>query len=155
MKKKIGRPIQDDEAKGTLVGARFGPTEAAQVELNAQKAGLTKSEWIRQQLLGQDYQTPRADLRKLWLRSKILSMDGQALATGLIRLRTAPSLGVFVPDQIPCPSLNIPPKTILVAEIGIHRFELSELKACGATVEVASEGVCNLGPHYHFSCPLQ
>jgi hypothetical protein len=155
MKNKIGRPIMDNEAKEKLVGARFGAMEAAQVSLNAQKAGVTKSEWIRQQLLGQNYQTPRADLRRLWSPARILSSDGQELAKGLIKLRTVPDRGVFVPDQIPCPSLGIPRGKKLVAEIGIHRFDLAEWEACGATVEVASEGTCHLGPHYHFDCPLQ
>jgi hypothetical protein len=95
-----------------------------------------------------------ADLQRLWFRAKILSLDGQELSRGTIKLRIAPGRGVFVPDQIPCPSLNIPPGTKLVAEIEQHHFDLADWEVCGAEMELA-EAIHCIGPHFHFSCPLE
>jgi hypothetical protein len=155
MKNKIGRPrLLDESPKDVLVGARIGKEEERQIEREAQAAGQTKSEWVRQRLLGRLAQVSRADLRTLWSPAKILLLDGQEISTGLIKLRTPPSRGVFVPDRQPCPPLDIPPGTKLVAEIEKHRFDLTDWEYCGATVEFGDVNAC-LGPHYHFSCPLQ
>jgi hypothetical protein len=156
MKNKTGRPrILDDSPKSILVGARVSKKEEQQIEREAEAAGQTKSELVRERLLGPTSQLERADLRKLWCPAKILTLDGQEIATGLIKLRTAPALGVFLPNHPPFPLLDIPKGTKLVAEVGIHRFDLLEWEYCGAMAEVTSEGVCHLGQHYHFECPLQ
>ena len=75
---------------------------------SAAQANQAKSKWIREKLLGKNFNIPAGDLRKLWSLSRILSLDGQAIATGLINLRVPPSRGVFVPDHPPSPPLNIP-----------------------------------------------
>jgi len=51
--KKLGRPkLAKREFKGVLIGARFAPDEARRVEAAVKQAGLGKSEWIRNVLLG-------------------------------------------------------------------------------------------------------
>jgi hypothetical protein len=39
------------QAKGVLIGARFAPAEARQVESAAKRAQKVKSEWVRSALL--------------------------------------------------------------------------------------------------------
>lgn len=152
MKKKMGRPLLAGSPKNILVATRVDKAEQRRIQRDAKSAGKTKSEWLREKLLGSMAQPSKGDLRTLWSPARILSLDGQELSKGLIKLRVAPALGVFVPDHIPCPSLGIPPETKLVAEIGKHRFALSDWRPCGATVDF-SEPFCELGPHYHFLCP--
>jgi hypothetical protein len=156
MKNKTGRPrLSNESPKDILVGVRVSKEEEQKIELDAKNAGQTKSELLRERLLGPMSQVPRADLRKLWCAAKILSQDGHEFSKGLIMLRTAPAPGTFVPDHQESPFLDIPAKTRLVAEIGRHRFDLSNWEYCGSMVEVTPEGVCHLGQHYHFVCPLQ
>ena len=53
MKTKMGRPpMPKGQAKDVLLGARFAPAEAKQVENAAKRARAVKSEWIRATLLG-------------------------------------------------------------------------------------------------------
>jgi len=53
MSKKIGRPkVLKRNAKAVLIGARFSPPEAKQVEKAADLSGQDKSKWIRNRLLG-------------------------------------------------------------------------------------------------------
>jgi len=47
----MGRPRLDASAKDVLIGARFGPEEAKQVERTAKTEKQTKSELVRQRLL--------------------------------------------------------------------------------------------------------
>ena len=52
MKNKMGRPpLPKGEAKGVLIGARFAPDEAKQVEQAVKRAKAVKSDWIRSALL--------------------------------------------------------------------------------------------------------
>jgi hypothetical protein len=52
MKNKMGRPpMPKGQAKGVLIGARFAPHEAKQVESAAKRAKAVKSEWIRTTLI--------------------------------------------------------------------------------------------------------
>jgi hypothetical protein len=155
MSNKVGRPsVPASKAKSVLLGARFSPSEAKKVESDAAKSDLDTSKWIRGKLLDLLEQVSPDDLHKLWFRSRILTQDGQELSKGVIKLRVPPARGVFVPDQMPSPSLDIPPKTKLVAEIAQHRFELCDWESCGAGIELAEMTHC-IGPHYHFSCPLE
>lgn len=146
----MGRPRLAKTPKSVLVGARVGKEEERQIERDAKQAGKSKSEYVRERLLGAESQTPPADLRKFWFRSRILTLDGQEIATGPIKLRTAPDVGTFVPDHPPSPSADILQAQKLVAKIGTHRFELEDWEYCGATME---QGLHNLGPHFHFLCP--
>ncbi|HZM05054.1 MAG TPA: hypothetical protein VFC44_18795 [Candidatus Saccharimonadales bacterium] len=153
MTNKVGRPtVPKSKAKTVLLGARFSPSEAKKVELDAANVEQDKSKWIRGRLLDLMNEVSPADLHRLWFRARILTKDGQELSKGAIKLRIAPGRGVFVPDQIPCLSLDIPPETKLVAEIEKHHFDLSDWESCGAGIELA-EGIHCIGPHYHFSCP--
>jgi hypothetical protein len=53
MNNKVGRPkLAKADAKGVLIGARFSPPEARQVEAAVKRAGQVKSEWVRKTLLG-------------------------------------------------------------------------------------------------------
>ncbi len=52
-KTKMGRPpLPKGAAKGVLIGARFSPEEASQVEKAVKRAKAVKSDWIRTILLG-------------------------------------------------------------------------------------------------------
>ncbi len=52
MKPKMGRPkLPKGETKGVLIGARFSPDEAKQVELAVEKLQQNKSKWVRNTLL--------------------------------------------------------------------------------------------------------
>ncbi|HEX4371966.1 MAG TPA: hypothetical protein VHZ50_01555 [Puia sp.] len=52
MKRKRGRPaVTKKKYKSVLIGARFSPDEAKQVEKNVKKSKLGKSKWIRERLL--------------------------------------------------------------------------------------------------------
>ena len=52
MGKKMGRPrLNQTEAKGVLIGARFSPPEARLVEDAVKKARKVKSDWVRACLL--------------------------------------------------------------------------------------------------------
>ena len=52
MSKKMGRPkVPKRAAKAVLIGARFSPPEAKQVEKAANQSGQDKSKWIRSKLL--------------------------------------------------------------------------------------------------------
>ena len=52
MKKKMGRPRMAKSAKTVLIGARFGPEEAKQVNEAVIRSGEVKSEWLRGVVLG-------------------------------------------------------------------------------------------------------
>jgi hypothetical protein len=155
MKNKTGRPLISDKAKNVLVGARIAPEEEARIEQEAAVAGLSKSEWVRRKLLGPQSQVSRADLRKLLSPARILTLDGQEISKGAVRLRTTPSRGAFWPDQLPSQPLGTQPGQRFVVEIGRHRFDTTDWEPCGAEIEVSSDGMCPLGPHFHFLCPLQ
>jgi hypothetical protein len=150
--KKMGRPkVPKSEAKRILVGAMLTPPEAKQIKTHVAQSKQSKSEWVRDRLLAPESQAPSADLRKFWFRARIRLLDGQTTSTGLIRLRTAPVQGTFVPDHPPSPSSDILRAQKLVAEIGKHQFELEGWEFCGAKLE----DLHNLGPHFHFVCPLR
>jgi hypothetical protein len=51
MKKKMGRPRLAESAKDVLIGARFGPEEAKKVTAAVKRAGVVKSQWVRNTLL--------------------------------------------------------------------------------------------------------
>jgi len=52
MKPKMGRPkLPKNKTKGVLIGARFSPEEAKQVNDFAHRSTEGKSEWIRNTLL--------------------------------------------------------------------------------------------------------
>jgi hypothetical protein len=52
MKPKMGRPtLPKGEAKGVLIGARFSPDEARQVDDAVKRAKQGKSSWVRSILL--------------------------------------------------------------------------------------------------------
>ena len=52
MKSKMGRPkLPKGEVKDILIGAKFAPGEAKQVETTVKRSGHGKSEWIRKTLL--------------------------------------------------------------------------------------------------------
>ena len=52
MSKKMGRPkVAKAEYKGVLIGARFAPDEAKQVQAAVKRSKQGKSEWIRKTLL--------------------------------------------------------------------------------------------------------
>ena len=52
MKSKMGRPkLPKGEVKDILIGAKFAPDEANQVETAVKRSGQGKSEWIRKALL--------------------------------------------------------------------------------------------------------
>jgi hypothetical protein len=52
MKRKPGRPkVTKSKFRGILIGARFSPDEARQVEKNVKKSKKGKSKWIREKLL--------------------------------------------------------------------------------------------------------
>lgn len=52
MKPKMGRPkLPKGTTKGVLIGARFSPDESKLVHDAVKRAGLGKSEWIRNTLL--------------------------------------------------------------------------------------------------------
>jgi hypothetical protein len=92
------------------------------------------------------------DLRKLWYEAKILTMDGQEIAKGAIRLEVAPAPGTFLPNPPQFRFSDIPRGSKLVAEIGTNQFELANWQLCEAPVEVDALGHCHVGPHYHFEC---
>ena len=49
---KIGRPkVPKSRAKAVLIGARFAPNEARQIESAADRSKQDKSKWIRKILL--------------------------------------------------------------------------------------------------------
>jgi hypothetical protein len=52
MKPKMGRPpLPKGTTKGVLIGARFAPDEAEQVQNAVKRAKQVKSEWVRTVLL--------------------------------------------------------------------------------------------------------
>jgi hypothetical protein len=54
MSKKMGRPkVAKNKYRGILIGARFSPDEAKQVESNVKKSKKPKSKWIRERLLAE------------------------------------------------------------------------------------------------------
>jgi hypothetical protein len=155
MKKKIGRPTTLETAKSSSILLRVLPDEQKTIEREAAIAGLSKSDWIREKLLGATNTALRGDLRKLWSHAKILTADGQEIAKGPITLRTPPARGVFWPNQELSQILDTQPGQILVAVIGRHHFDTTDWELCGAQIEVDEKGRCHLGQHYHFLCPLQ
>jgi len=52
MPKRPGRPkLKKADFKGVLIGARFAPDEAKEVETAAKRAKQGKSQWVRNSLL--------------------------------------------------------------------------------------------------------
>ena len=102
--------------------------------------------------LGDFFMNAQSGSRKLWSRSKILTLDSQEIAKGAIRLEIAPAEGTFLPDDPTPPTLDTLKELTLVAELEINRFELSNWHRCLAQVEVDGLGNCHVGPHYHFVC---
>jgi hypothetical protein len=48
----MGRPRINKSAKTVLIGARFGPEEAKQVNEAVRRSGAGKSDWLRGVVLG-------------------------------------------------------------------------------------------------------
>ena len=86
----------------------------------------------------------QSDCRKLLSPARILSLAGQEIAIGLIRLESPGVLGLFSPDSL-TPALRLlhtqAAQTVL-AETGSHRIELTCFERCPKEFPPK--------PHYHF-----
>ena len=94
-----------------------------------------------------------SDLRKLWSLAKILTPDGQEIATGAIRLPIPHAEGIFLPDrQTDTRNLDTLAGLKALAAIQTDRFVLLGWRGCNAPGTPGPTGRCYIGQHYHFVC---
>jgi hypothetical protein len=96
-------------------------------------------------------ENPQCDCRKHESRAKILSLDGQEIATGGLRIRDGAGQSRFAPDaEFQTPQrLDTTSRPEVVADLGTHQHRLLNWKFCTGT----PHGSHNLeyNPyHFHF-----
>ena len=142
----MGRPLLSEEPKEVLIGAKFGQTEALQIELAARKAKQSKSELIRDRLLAP---TPLENGPMIQhLHGAILQdQDSQTVSTGLAIVYTPLKRGDFFPSENAPGSVGSLPRlaaTLKVSDGRIYKVKPDDEMMCQAH-----------GPaHFHFDYEL-
>jgi len=95
---------------------------------------------------------PESDYRKRECKAKILTLDGQEIATGTAMLGVPGVVGMFLPDH-PSSILKLDTLAgkIVAVQIDSHRHEVLGWHHCKCQTRLGYESGM-FGDHYHFQC---